>query len=72
MQDAERADYTLEGAVTAFVSAANFVVQGEPVNALQASFTTGSLADIANGRRVRIKAFAGPGRVDAFSIAVLP
>ncbi len=68
----ERTEFTLEGAISEFTSAASFVVQGELVNAMQASFTAGNLADLANGKRVTLKAQAGAGRLDARTIAILP
>lgn len=67
----ERIEFALEGTVSDFVSAANFVVQGEQINAMQASFSAGSLSDIANGKRVKLRAQAGAGRMDAKTIAVL-
>lgn len=68
----ERIEFVLEGTVSEFVSAANFTVQGEQINAMQASFTAGSMTDIANGKRVKLRALAGAGRMDARTIAILP
>ncbi len=68
----ERIEFALEGTISDFVSAANFVVQGEQINAMQASFSAGSLVDIANGRRVKLRALAGAGRMDVKTIAILP
>jgi len=46
------ADVTVEGAITGFVSPANFVVAGQPVDASGATFEDGVVGDLANGRRV--------------------
>ena len=68
----ERIEFALEGVVSDFISAANFVVQGEQINAMQASFSAGNITDIANGKRVKLRAEAGAGRMDAKTIAILP
>jgi Domain of unknown function (DUF5666) len=68
----ERIEFALEGVVSDFISAASFVVQGEQINAMQASISGGSITDIANGKRVKLRAQAGAGRMDAKTIAILP
>ncbi len=42
----------VEGAITDFASAASFKVGGQAVDASKATITSGTLADLANGRRV--------------------
>lgn len=44
----------LEGTITAFVSIKNFTVAGQVVDASQATFSNGTAADLANGRRVQV------------------
>lgn len=45
----------VEGAITDFVSVASFKVDGQAVDASTATITSGTLADLANGRRVGAK-----------------
>jgi hypothetical protein len=45
---------SVEGAITDFVSQAQFKVDGQPVDATQAVFHEGVAADLANGRRVNV------------------
>jgi hypothetical protein len=44
----------VEGRISAFVSPANFVVAGRTVDASAATFSHGTSADLANGKRVEI------------------
>ena len=60
-----RIEYVVQGVVTDFISLANFKVRGEAINAGSAIFIGGAAALVANGRQVRIKAFAGPGQLTA-------
>jgi hypothetical protein len=68
----DRFVYQIEGTVTEFVSSASFKVAGETVSALTARFSNGSTADLSTGRRVRIKAVAGAGVLDATEVTLLP
>jgi hypothetical protein len=68
----DRFVYQVEGTVTEFVSSASFKVAGETISALTARFSNGSTADLNTGRRVRIKAVAGPGVLDATEVTLLP
>lgn len=61
-------DYVVQGAVSDFVSSANFKVHGETINASTATFINGGVANLANGRMVRIVATAGPGALRASEV----
>jgi hypothetical protein len=52
---ADRDDVEIEGLVTAFVSAANFSVDGIPVDASAATFDDGGPADLQLGVRVEVE-----------------
>ena len=45
----------VEGKITSFVSPSNFVVAGRTVDATAATFKHGTIADLANGKKVEIK-----------------
>ena len=66
---------SLEGTVTAYVSAGNFLVRGVPVNASAAQFAGGTSADLANGSYVQITGNVGAAPanlVNASSVTILP
>ncbi len=43
-----------EGKITSFVSPSNFVVAGRTIDASSATFSHGTIADLANGKKVEI------------------
>ncbi len=63
-----RTEFVVEGDVAALASAASFEVRGERIDATLASYSGGTLANLANGRRVRVKGFAGPGKLTASEV----
>lgn len=65
----ERTVFTVQGDVTDFASVAAFRVRGEAISANGATFTGGTAADLANGKRVRIRAVAGAGVLNAMEVA---
>jgi Domain of unknown function (DUF5666) len=71
-ENTELTIFQVEGLIASFTSAASFNVAGENFSALTARFTGGSTADLTVGRRVRIKAIAGAGVLDATEITLLP
>ena len=50
----EQAGASAEGKITAFVSPSNFVVAGRTIDASAAKFVGGTIADLANGRKVEV------------------
>ena len=64
----ERTVFTVQGDVTDFASIAAFRVRGELFSANGATFTGGTAADLANGKRVRIRAVAGAGMLSATEV----
>lgn len=64
--------YRVTGTVSNFVSLANLRVRGEPVDLSAAVVTGGTVAEIANGRRVTVTGTAGPGFIRASAVQVLP
>lgn len=72
MNPAELITYTLDGSIASYVSVASFRVRGEEINASSAIFSGGSPGDLAVGRRVLIKANAGPGALTATEVTILP
>jgi Domain of unknown function (DUF5666) len=72
IEGADRFVFQVEGTVSEFVSSASFKVAGETISALTAKFINGSPADLNTGRRVRIKAVAGAGVLDATEVTLLP
>ncbi|MBL8523717.1 MAG: hypothetical protein JNN20_08515 [Betaproteobacteria bacterium] len=65
----ERTIFTIQGDITDFASIAAFRVRGESLSANGATFTGGTAADLANGKRVRIRAVAGAGVLNAMEVA---
>lgn len=70
--NAERVEYRVEGVVTDFTSIALFKVAGETFSAMTANFTGGGTADLAVGKKVRIKGVAGAGGIRATEVAFVP
>ena len=68
------ADSTAEvqGAITAFVSVANFDVAGRKVNANSASFSGGSAANLAVGVRVHVQGTLSDSVIIAQAVEILP
>lgn len=66
-----RTEYLVEGPVSAYTSLAAFVVRGERIDASQAAFTGGTAANLQDGRRVRVKGMAGPGKLIATEVAFI-
>lgn len=64
----ERTVFTVQGDVTDFASIAAFRVRGELFSANGATFTGGTAADLANGKRVRVRAVAGAGMLNATEV----
>ncbi len=67
----ERVPYQFEGTISEFTSSASFKVRGETVNASTATFANGTATDLAVGKKVRIKAVAGAGLLDASDVAIV-
>jgi Domain of unknown function (DUF5666) len=65
---AAQIEFVVDGEVAAFSSIASFEVRGEAIDATQALFTGGNASNLANGRRVRVKGIAGPGRITASEV----
>ena len=61
----------VQGDVANFISAANFTVRGESINASTATFVGGTAANLVNGRTVRIKAQATNGHLVATEVTLL-
>jgi hypothetical protein len=66
-----RIEYTVEGAVDGYTSVASFSVRGERVDASQAVFFGGMASVLADGRRVRVRGVAGPGRLTATEVTII-
>ena len=67
----ERIQYVVQGDIANFISAANFTVRGESINASTATFIGGTAANLANGRTVRIKAQTTNGHLVATEVTLL-
>jgi Domain of unknown function (DUF5666) len=67
----ERIPYQFEGTISEFTSSASFKVRGETVNASTAIFANGTATDLAVGKKVRIKAVAGAGVLDASDVTIV-
>ncbi len=65
---ADRITYVIQGDIANFNSVASFRVRGELLSAATATFVGGTAADLANGRRVRIRAVAGAGTIQASDV----
>ena len=60
----------VEGSISSFVSAGNFVVAGQQVNASQASFSGGNASNLANGVKVQVKGTLQNGVLQATSVQI--
>jgi hypothetical protein len=67
----ERVPYQFEGTISEFTSSASFKVRGETVNASTATFANGTATDLAVGKKVRVKAVAGAGLLDASDVTIV-
>lgn len=67
----ERIAYQFEGTISEFTSSALFKVRGETVNASTATFANGTATDLAVGKKVRIKAVAGAGLLNASDVTIV-
>jgi len=67
-----RIDYVFEGPISAYASIADFYVRGERVDASSAVILGGPPSALAAGARARVKGVAGPGRVTATEVTILP
>ena len=65
---ADRITYVIQGDIANFNTVASFRVRGELLSAATATFVGGTAADLANGRRVRIRAVAGAGILQASDV----
>ena len=63
-----RIEFILEGTVSSYTSIGSFSLRGERVDASQAQFVGGAAANLQDGRRVRVKGVAGPGRLTASEV----
>ena len=61
---------TIQGTISGFASASNFVVAGQRVDASGASFSGGTVGDLANGRQVTITGVVQNGILAAQQIAI--
>lgn len=68
----ERIEYTVEGPISSFASIADFTLRGERIDASRAVFAGGPPSSLGQGRRLRVKGVAGPGKVDAVEVTLLP
>lgn len=64
-------EYQLGGVVSDYESLARLRLRGELIDLSGAQFVAGSSAEVANGRRLRVVAIAGPGRLLAQRVQVL-
>jgi hypothetical protein len=67
-----RIEYVFEGPISAYSSIADFRVRGERVDASSAVILGGSASSLRDGARARVKGGAGPGRVTATEVTLLP
>ncbi len=65
-------EFTVQGPVSEFVSTAAFKVRGELIDASLAAVSGGTAAELANGRRVLVRCHAGPGKLLATQVTLLP
>jgi hypothetical protein len=63
---------TITGSITGFVSASNFAVAGQNVDASSANFSGGSASDLSNGRTVTVKGVIRNGTLMAQSVSFPP
>lgn len=68
----ERLEYTLQGPITEFATFAAFKVRGELIDATSATIAGGTAVELAAGKRVLVKAYAGPGTLVASQVSILP
>jgi hypothetical protein len=64
----ERITYALEGSIGERLSATEFMLRGERINAATAVVQGGTLANIEVGRRVQVRGVAGAGRLEASAV----
>lgn len=69
---ANNAAVTIDGVVARFQSISDFRVGGRRVDASGATFAGGSIADLANGRAVRIRGTFADDLLRAASVEILP
>jgi Domain of unknown function (DUF5666) len=67
--NAERIEYVVDGAITD-VAGSLIRVRGEWLNVATANFSGGTAANLAVGRQVLVKGFAGPGHLLASSVGI--
>ncbi len=65
---ADRITYVAQGDIANFNSVASFRVRGELFTSVGANIGGGTAADLVNGRRVRIRAVAGAGVLQAIDV----
>ncbi len=65
---ADRITYVAQGDIANFNSVASFRVRGELFTSVGANIVGGTAADFVNGRRVRIRAVAGAGVLQAIDV----
>lgn len=70
---AEGTRYAVDGAIEAFVSPASFRVNGQVISATAGTgYSGGSVADLANGRRVHVDGLLAGGILTAWTISFQP
>jgi hypothetical protein len=62
-------EYVVEGPIEVFHSSSDFIVRGERIDASRAVLSGGDASLLGQGRRVRIRGVAGPGRLEATAVA---
>ena len=64
-------EYGVEGPISAYGSLSDFTVRGERIDASQAVISGGDASLLGQGRRVRVRGVAGPGRINAMEVTIL-
>jgi hypothetical protein len=67
----ERIAYNIDGDISDFASVAGFRVRGELISANSASIVGGNASALSNGKRVRVRAFAGAGLLEATQVTLV-
>jgi hypothetical protein len=63
-------EYTVEGTISQYVSLSDFTVRGERIDASQAAISGGSASMLGQGRAVRVRGVAGPGKINAAEVTL--
>lgn len=65
----ERVQMVVQGDIANFTSPGSFTVRGETINASNATYVGGTVANMVNGRAARIKVQANAGRLEASEVS---